>query len=116
MLEYPRIVAQNFTSKQKWFADVAFSLVLVVVAVFIYTALASDDISNQPTQENKLYQAMISVLLALLGTLVVTLFAMVFDPIRKWLKRYSRADGGSSLRILLFGAPGSGKSALPTTS
>jgi hypothetical protein len=112
MLEYPRIVAQKFTSKQKWFAGVAFSLVLVVVAVFIYTALASDDISNQPTQGNKLYQAMISVLLALLGTLVVTLFAMVFDPIRKWLERYfSRPDGNSSLRILLFGAPGSGKSA-----
>ena len=112
MLEYPRIVAQKFTSKQKWFAGVVCSLVLVVVAVLIYAALHRTNISNQPTQGNKLYQAIVSVLLALLGTLVATLFAMVSNPMRKWLGRYIfRPDGDSSLRILLFGAPGSGKSA-----
>jgi len=40
------------------------------------------------------------------------LVALVFNPIRKWLEGYiSPPDRDSSLRILLFGAPGSGKSA-----
>ena len=112
MLEYPRIVAQKFTSKQKWFSGVVCSLVLVVVAVLIYAALPRANISDQPTQGNKLYQVIVSVLLALLGTLVAILFATVSNPFRKCLEHYiSRSDGDSSLRILLFGAPGSGKSA-----
>jgi hypothetical protein len=105
-------VAQKLTSKQQWFAGVVFSLVPVVVAILIYTALHRANISSQPTQGDKLYQTIISVLLALLSALIATLVAMVFNPIRRWLEGYiSRPDGDSSLRILLFGISGSGKSA-----
>lgn len=103
-------MAQKLTSKQQWFAGVVF--ILVAVAVLTYAALLRANISNQPTQGNKLYQAIISVLLALLGTLVATLFAMVFNPIKRWLRGHIfHPNSDSSLRILLFGASGSGKSA-----
>jgi hypothetical protein len=105
-------VAQKLRSKQQRFARVLFTLVLVVVAIIIYTALRSINISDQPTQGDKLYEVLISVLLALLSTLIAILVAMVFNPIRRWLERYiSRPDRDSSVRILLFGASGSGKSA-----
>jgi hypothetical protein len=84
----------------------------VVVAILVYTALHRTDISNQPTQGGTLYLAIISALLALLSTLIAALVAMVFTPIRRWLKGYIyRSDGDSCVRILLFGASGSGKSA-----
>lgn len=112
MLEYPRIVAQKLTSRQQWLAGVVFSLVPVGVAILIYFALHRVNVSNQPTQGGTLYLAIISGLLALLGTLIAILIAMIFNPINRWLKGYiSRPNGDSSLRILLFGASGSGKSA-----
>jgi hypothetical protein len=105
-------VAQKFTSKQKWFAGVAFSIVPIVAAILIYTALRRANVSNQPTQGGTLYRAIISGLLALLGTLIAVLIGMIFNPIKGRLKRYfSCSNGDSSLRILLFGASGSGKSA-----
>ena len=100
------------TSKQQWLAGVAFTLVPVVAAILIYTALHRTNISNQGTQGGTLYLATISALLALLSTLIATLVAMAFNPVRRWLQGYiSRPAGDPSLRILLFGASGSGKSA-----
>jgi hypothetical protein len=82
------------------------------MAVFIYAALSPAVISNQPTQAGTLYRAIISGLLAVLGTLIAVLIATIFNPSKRWLKGYiSRPNGASSLRILLFGASGSGKSA-----
>ena len=105
-------MAQKLTSKQKWLAGVVFGLVPVAMAIFIYTALSPADISYQPAHAGTLYRAIISGLLAVLGTLIAVLIAMIFNPINGWLKGYlSRPNGDSSLRILLFGASGSGKSA-----
>jgi hypothetical protein len=105
-------VVQKLTSKQLRFVWVVLSLVPVVVAILIYTALHSTDIIDQPTQGDKLYEVAVSALLALLTTLIAILVTMVFNPIRRRLEAYiSRTDGDSCLRILLFGASGSGKSA-----
>ena len=100
------------TSKQQWLAGAVFTLVPVVAAILIYTALHRTNIRNQPTQGSTLYLAIISALLALLSTLIAALVAMVVNPIKKWLEGYIyRSNGDSSVRILLFGASGSGKSA-----
>jgi hypothetical protein len=105
-------MAQKLASKQKRLVGVVFTLVAVVVAILVYTALHRTNISNQPNRGGSLYLATISALLALLSTLVAALVAMIFNPIRRWLEGYIyRSDGDSSVRILLFGASGSGKTA-----
>ena len=105
-------MAKKATSKQQWLAGVVFTLVSVVVAILVYTALHRGSISNPTTQGGKLYLAILSALLALLSTLIATLVAMVFNSIRRWLWGYIYpSNGNSSIRILLFGASGSGKSA-----
>lgn len=106
----------GITNKQKWFAAIVFAVVACVVGPIIHWGLTR---SAGPDSISKPRELVLTFLLTLLAALIAPAIGLAIAPYIKWVNRIISTPEIRNVpnllnaqRVLLFGASGTGKSAL----